>query len=146
MAYCLTDVARHVIQWILNPCFLFFKWHPMIQVCSLPNRCKTEHIGDAWRRAIPVSPYHGEGADADVERDVQHAYSWLGPDGYRSPRHRMPFESSKEGSKSVSMTWRAKGLADIASHVIGCHLPHETKVQNAFDDEAGNIRQALSRA
>jgi len=48
------------------------------------------------------------------------------------------------------MTWRAMGLADIARHVIrchlaqemravGCHLTEEARVQNALDDVAGNI-------
>jgi hypothetical protein len=43
-----------------------------------------------------------------------------GPDRCRSPRDRMPFESRQEGSNSVSMTLRAKGLIDIGHHVIGC--------------------------
>ena len=36
-----------------------------------------------------------------------------------------------------------QGPADIARHVIGCHSTQETRVQNASDDMAGNICQAL---
>ena len=36
------------------------------------------------------------------------------------------------------------GLADIARHVIGCHLPQDTRAQSALDDEASNILQALN--
>jgi len=39
-----------------------------------------------------------------------------------------------------------QGLADIARHVIGCHLTQETRVQNALDNGAGNIRQAIPPA
>jgi len=38
---------------------------------------------------------------------------------HRSPRHRMPFHSRNEG------------LADVARHVIGCHLIRETRARNA---------------
>jgi len=45
----------------------------------------------------------------------------------------------------VSMTWRAKGLADTARHVIGCHLTQETRVQNACRWRGGQcaLRQML---
>jgi len=43
------------------------------------------------------------------------------PGAHRSPRHRMPFYSRSKGSKRVSMTWRALGLADIARYVIEGH-------------------------
>jgi len=36
-----------------------------------------------------------------------------------------------------------KGLADVDRHVIGCHLPHDTRVRSALDDVATNIRLAL---
>jgi hypothetical protein len=39
------------------------------------------------------------------------------------------FNSRNEGSKCVSMTWRAMGLAHTANHVIGCRLTQETKKQ-----------------
>ena len=32
---------------------------------------------------------------------------------------------------------------DSARHVIGCHVTPETRVQNAFDDVASTIHQAL---
>jgi hypothetical protein len=43
-----------------------------------------------------------------------------------SPRHRMPC-----------------GLMDSACHVIGCHLNHETRLQDAFNDLASTIYQSL---
>jgi len=42
-----------------------------------------------------------------------------GPPKYCLPRHRMPVNSRNEGSKCVSITWRAMGRADIARHAIG---------------------------
>ena len=33
--------------------------------------------------------------------------------------------------------------ADIARHVMGCHLTPEVKVQNALDDVISNVYQAL---
>jgi hypothetical protein len=33
-----------------------------------------------------------------------------------------------------------QGLADIARHVIGCQTTQETRVQDAVDDVASNIR------
>jgi hypothetical protein len=41
------------------------------------------------------------------------------------------------------MTWRPMDLADNARHVVGCHVTHESRVQNVLDDEASNICQAL---
>ena len=43
-------------------------------------------------------------------------YHPVGPARYRSPRHRMPFDSRNEDSERVWMTWRAMGLAYIARH------------------------------
>jgi len=34
--------------------------------------------------------------------------------------------------------------ADIARHVVGCHVTHETRFQNALDDVVFNIYLALS--
>ena len=67
------------------------------------------------------------------------------PGRYCSPRRRMPFNSSNEDSKRLLMTWRAFGLADSVLHVMGCRcrLTHQTRVQDALDDVAGNICQAL---
>jgi len=39
--------------------------------------------------------------------------------------------------------WRAKGLADIARHVIGCHSTQETRVIICFDNVASIVCQAL---
>jgi hypothetical protein len=39
------------------------------------------------------------------------------------------FTQQNEGSKCVSMPWRALGLADVARQVIGCQLTQETRVQ-----------------
>jgi hypothetical protein len=38
-------------------------------------------------------------------------------------------ETINEGSKCVSMTWRATALADVARHIIGCQLIQYTRVQ-----------------
>jgi len=38
-----------------------------------------------------------------------------------------------DGSKCVSMTWRAMGRADIDRHVIGCHSTQEARVENACE-------------
>ena len=45
----------------------------------------------------------------------------FGPGRYCSPRQRMPSNLRNQGSKWVSVTWRAMYLADIARQVIGCH-------------------------
>jgi hypothetical protein len=58
---------------------------------------------------------------------------------YCSPRYRMPLTSRNEVSICFSMRWRAVGLADIAHHVIGCHLSQETMIQIASDVVASNI-------
>jgi hypothetical protein len=48
------------------------------------------------------------------------------------------------------MTWRAIGLANIASHVIESHLIRDTRVQNALDARAvfagPYLRPAVIRA
>ena len=36
------------------------------------------------------------------------------------------------------------GLVNVARRVMGCHLTQETRVQNALDDVASHIRQALA--
>jgi len=41
-------------------------------------------------------------------------------------------------------TWHATRLADIARHVIRCHLSQEMMVQNALYDVAGNICLSLT--
>jgi hypothetical protein len=41
----------------------------------------------------------------------------------------------------ASTIWQ--GLADIARHVIGCHLTQETRIQNVLDDVASETCQAL---
>jgi len=56
----------------------------------------------------------------------------------------MPSNSSNLGLQCVSLTWLGAGLADIAHHIIGCHLTHVTRVYNAFNDEARNHFQALA--
>jgi hypothetical protein len=67
--------------------------------------------------------------------------SW--PGRYCSAHHRMSFNSRHEGPECMSVTRRALGLADIARHVIGCHVTRETRVQGALDDMASNLCQAL---
>jgi hypothetical protein len=60
-----------------------------------------------------------------------------GPDRYCLPRHRM-LSYSRNEDPSVSMTWRAMGLADIARHVIGCHFTQEMRIQMRVNDVAGD--------
>ena len=55
----------------------------------------------------------------------------VGPGRYHSPRHRMPYNSTSEGSNCGLMTWRAMGLADTFRHVIGCHITQQLRLQNA---------------
>jgi len=54
-----------------------------------------------------------------------------------TPRHRMPVAPRNEGSRYMSMTWRAMGPADSARHVIGCH--QDTRVHTRVDGVVGNI-------
>jgi len=68
-----------------------------------------------------------------------HKQSSVGPDGLCSPRHRMASNPLNEDSKRVSMTRRARGLADSARHVKGCHVTPETRVENACHDVASTI-------
>ena len=44
------------------------------------------------------------------------------------------------------VTWRARGLADSARHVIGYHSTEQTRAQNPLDDVAGNICLTLPRS
>jgi hypothetical protein len=55
------------------------------------------------------------------------------------PRQTMPFDSRHKGSKCVSTTWRAMGLAETASHVVGCHL----RLNIHVEDVAGGAMQIL---
>ena len=48
----------------------------------------------------------------------------LGDDG------RLRLESTREIETAPAGGALRYGLADVARHVIGCHLVHETKVQN----------------
>ena len=72
-----------------------------------------------------------------------HAGSDIPKSAYCSPCHRMPCNSTREGSKCVSMTWRVTSARpcqphppqraapdiDTACHVIGCHSTQETSVR-----------------
>ena len=95
------------------------------------------------------------------------------PGRYCLPRHSIPFKSRNEGDtyirwrggqwawqvllttsqdtiqlkkralKTSRMTWRAMGLADIVRPAMGRHSKQETRVQNTWDDVAGNMRPAV---
>jgi hypothetical protein len=45
--------------------------------------------------------------------------------------HRLPFNSGRGGSERESMTWRARGLANVAHHVIGYISTQDARVRNA---------------
>jgi len=48
---------------------------------------------------------------------------------------------------ALSLSARPRlGLADVAGHVIGCHLYLETWVPRAFDDVVGNVSQAVGES
>jgi len=62
---------------------------------------------------------------------------------YCSPRHL----TKMRGFKMRRMTWREIPrwfATDVARHVLVCHLTHETWVQYALDDVAGNIYLSLA--
>jgi len=50
---------------------------------------------------------------------------------------------NNEGKQRMSEPWWAKGPADNARHVIGCHLTQETRVSAVEDDVAGITCQAM---
>jgi hypothetical protein len=71
---------------------------------------------------------------------------------YCSPRHRMPLtqvETGVQHSLDDEAPPAPKGLADIARHVIGCHLPHiyldKRVIEMRVDDVAGNMCLSLRR-
>ena len=65
-----------------------------------------------------------------------------GADRYCSPRHVTPFNSINEGSRCVSMTWRAT----FARPYLGCHLIKTRGFKMRVDDLAGNICFSLPAA
>ena len=89
------------------------------------------------RSILRPADMHARHSDASVDFhavDIE-VESAVGPGRCCSPRHRMTFHSRNEGSKRVLMAWRAMfawGLADIAGHVIECHLTQGRGVENAF--------------
>ena len=80
---------------------------------------------------ISAGSYSAAQADKHIKHpvDLEQYLMEAGPGGYCSPRHQTHYERLSP--------------AGIARHVISCHLPQETGIHSALDDEASNIRQAL---
>ena len=91
-------------------------------VCSYATRtpdparwaCHSSHRActrSASSRSSPTSPPLVSKASRTWLRTAagtrRNGRARVGPGGHCTPRHRMPFNSSNEGSRSVSMTWRA---------------------------------------
>jgi len=63
-----------------------------------------------------------------------------GPLRYCSPCHRLPVNSSSQGTKRVTLNWRETGLADIARHVAGCRV-----TQDMWDEDESERRITMDR-
>jgi hypothetical protein len=59
------------------------------------------------------------------------------PDIRRSPRHRLPCDSSNEGRQMRRMTRRGWGRVPAARSVIAGNVTQDTRVSNVEDDVAG---------
>jgi len=93
----------------------------------------TEYLRYAQLGAFDAAMMHLDQAGPEALNPKPYTLN-PGPDTCCSPRDRMPFHSTNVGSKRVSMTWQAKGVADISRHVTECRLHQETRVQNMSDD------------